>query len=311
MASTTQENVGVLKKAFSEFSNDNCTTMAAALAYYTIFSLPPLLVIIITLAGILLSPEQVQQAIQQQAGGLVGQEGARQIETMIQNASNLGQTGIIGLILGAAGLIFGATGAFAQLQQALNRAWEIAPDPEKGGLWNFISKRVLSLGMILGIAFLLLVSLALSALLSALGGWLAGFIPFGGQTLLWVVNVAISLLLITLLFGAIFKVMPDAEVTWKDVWVGAFVTALLFVIGKFLIGLYLGRSNPGEAFGAAGSLALILVWVYYSSLIVFLGAEFTQAWAVRKGKGIKPDKDAVRMVNETRPVRSEESEKTD
>ena len=290
---------GVIKETFAEFSDDNCTTMAAALAYYTVFSLPPLLIIIIAVAGIVLSPQEVEQAIQQQAGSLVGQGGAEQIQTMVENAGNLGQKGIIGIVLGVAGLLFGATGAFAQLQTALNRAWEIMPDPEGGGIIRTVLKRVLSLGMVLGIAFLLLVSLVLSAMLSALSGWLAQFLPGGiSSAALFVLDAAVSLAVITLLFAAIFKVLPDAKVAWKDVWLGGFVTALLFVVGKFAIGFYLGQSNPGEAFGAAGSLALILVWIYYSSMIVFLGAEFTQSWATNKGEGIEPDEDAVRMDSE-------------
>ena len=289
---------GVLKEALSEFSADNCTTMAAALSYYTVFSLPPLLIIVIFVVGVFLSPQQVQEAIQQQASGLVGQEGGRQIQTMIQNAGNLGQKGTVGLVLGVAGLLFGATGAFAQLQTALNRAWEIKADPE-GGILMTILKRVLSLGMVLGIAFLLLVSLALSAALSALSGWVAQFMPGGiSSVALFVLDAAVSVAVITFLFAAIFKVLPDAKVAWKDVWLGGFVTAALFVVGKFVIGFYLGKSNPGEAFGAAGSLALILVWIYYSAMIVFLGAEFTQAWAHNKGSDIRPSGDAVRFSDE-------------
>jgi len=158
--------------------------------------------------------------------------------------------------------------------------------------------------MILGIAFLLLVSLILSAAISALSGYLTQWLPAGiGEPLLFVVNASVSLLIITLLFAAIFKVLPDARIVWNDVWVGAFGTALLFVVGKLLIGFYLGRSNPGEVFGAAGSLALILVWIYYSALIVFLGAEFTQVWARTKGTGITPDEGAVRVVTETQHIR--------
>jgi membrane protein len=296
----------MLKQTLSEFSNDDCTSMAAALAYYTVFSLPPLLLLIITLAGLFVDPSHVQQAIQQQAGGLIGSSGAQQIQTMIESASQRVQGGGSAwtLVLAVGGLLFGATGAFAQLQQTLNRAWEIAPDPEEGGLMNFLGKRVLSLGMVLAIAFLLLVSLLLSAAISALSGYLTQWLPAGiGSSLLFVVNASVSLLIITLLFAAIFKVLPDARIAWKDVWVGAFSTALLFVVGKLLIGLYLGQSNPGEAFGAAGSLALILVWVYYSALIVFLGAEFTQIWARTKGAGIKPDAGAVRVVEEKRHIR--------
>ena len=285
----------VIKEAFAEFSDDECTTMAAALSYYTVFSLPPLLIVIITVTGIFLSPQAVEQTIQQQAGGLIGPEGARQIQTMIENAGNLGEKGTLGLLMGIAGLLFGATGAFAQLQTALNRAWEIEADPESG-IVGMIVKRVLSLGMVLGIAFLLLVSLVLSAALSALSGWLAQFLPGGVSSVaLFVLDAVVSLAIITFLFAAIFKVLPDAKVAWKDVWLGGFVTALLFVAGKFAIGFYLGKSNPGAAFGAAGSLALILIWVYYSALIVFLGAEFTQAWAKNRGGGIAPDSSAVRI----------------
>lgn len=296
----------MLKQTLKEFSEDHCTSMAAALAYYTVFSLPPLLLLIVTLAGFFLDPGQVQHAIQQQVGGLVGPSGAQQIQTMIENASQRvqGRSSTLAVVLAVGGLLVGATGAFAQLQQTLNRAWQIAPDPEEGGVINFVGKRFLSLGMILGVAFLLLVSLVLSTAISALSGYLTQWLPVGiGEPLLFVVNASGSLLVITLLFATIFKVLPDARVAWKDVWVGAFGTALLFVMGKLLIGFYLGQSNPGEVFGAAGSLALILVWVYYSALIVFLGAEFTQVWARTKGTGIKPDEGAVRVVAETRRIR--------
>jgi membrane protein len=290
---------GIVKETFSAFSGDDCSTMAAAVAYYTVFSLPPLLIVVIFVAGLFLDSAKVQQVIQQQVGGLVGPEGAEQIGTMIQNAGNLGQKGLVGLVAGIAGLLFGATGAFAQLQTALNRAWNIEPAPEGGGIVLIIFKRILSLGMVLGIAFLLLVSLVLSAALSALSGVLAQFMPGGVSAVaLYVLDVAVSLAVIALLFAAVFKVLPDAKIAWRDVWMGGFVTALLFVAGKFAIGFYLGRSNPGQAFGAAGSLALILLWVYYSAMIVFLGAEFTQSWAKNKGKRIEPGSDAVRMSDQ-------------
>lgn len=270
--------------------------MAAALAYYTIFSLPPLLVIVITVAGWVLSPDQVQQAVEQQTGSLVGAEGARQISTMVENAGNLGDKGIVGLVIGIVALLFGATSAFGQLQATLNRAWEIKPDPESGGVVRFVFKRLLSLGMVLTIAFLLLVSLALSSVLSAVGGFIGNLVPGGAsQVVLFIVNAGVSLTIITLLFAAMYKVLPDARIEWRDVWVGGFATALLFVIGKFAIGFYLGQSNPGEAFGAAGSLALLLVWIYYTAMILFFGAEFTQQWAQRYGSGIEPDEDAVRL----------------
>ena len=200
--------------------------------------------------------------------------------------------------------MLGASGAFGQLQAALNRAWEVAPDPEQGGLKAFLLKRVFSFGMILSVAFLLLVSLVLSAALSAFGGALAGMLPEGvSATLLQVLNQVVSFAVIAGLFAAIFKVLPDATVAWRDVWVGAAVTAVLFVVGKFVIGYYLGRSNPGEAFGAAGSLAVMFVWIYYSSMILLLGAEFTQAWAEARGSGIAPERGAVRVVQEKKQVR--------
>jgi membrane protein len=215
---------------------------------------------------------------------------------MIQHAQQKVQGGFsLGLALSVAGLLFGATGAFAQLQKALNTAWEVTPDPEQGGLKNVLVKRVFSLGMILVIAFLLLVSLVISSLLSTFSEQLGGVLPGGlSAAAAWVINAAVSLAIITLLFAAIFKVLPDARIAWRDVWVGAFVTALLFTIGKFLIGLYVGQSDPGEAYGAAAALAILLVWVYYSAMIVFLGAEFTQVWARRHGTGIEPDDGAVR-----------------
>jgi membrane protein len=174
----------------------------------------------------------------------------------------------------------------------------VEPDPRQGGIKNMVTKRILSLGMILGVAFLLLVSLALSAALSAVGGMIGRLIPGGSEVVAQIFNFILSFVVITGLFAAIYKVLPDARISWKDVRVGAVVTALLFTIGKMLLGLYLGRSNPGEAFGAAGSLALLLVWIYYSSMIVLFGAEFTQAWAIRHGSGIVPKEGARRLNDE-------------
>ena len=288
---------GLLKRAFKDFSDDECPRMAAALSYFTVFSLPPMLILILLIAGMVFDPAQVQEALQTQMGSLMGSAGAEEVATIMQQAERPGGRGLKA-VLGIAAVIFGATGAFMQLQSALNRAWEVEPDPNAGGLKNFIFKRVLSLGMILGIAFLLLVSLALSAAITAMGSVIGRIIPGGSEVVLHVFNFVFSLVVITGLFAAIYKVLPDARIAWKDVWVGAVFTALLFTIGKFGLGFYLGRSNPGEAFGAAGSLALVLVWIYYSSMIVLFGAEFTQVWAIRKGRGIQPDKGARRMNDE-------------
>ena len=286
------------KDSGRDFVEDDCSTQAAALSYYTVFSLPPLLLLLLMLVGAIVDPREVEGAIRTQINSLMGSGAADQIRTILQVAHRPGSGGIIATVAGLVTLLLGAAGAFGQLQAALNRAWEVAPDPQQGGLKAFLVKRVFSFGMVLSVAFLLLVSLVLSAALSGFGDRLGGMLPAGlSSTLLQVFNQVLSFVVITALFAAIFKVLPDATAAWRDVWVGAAVTALLFVVGKFLIGLYLGRSNPGEAFGAAGSLALILVWIYYSSMILLFGAEFTQAWAERVGRGVTPEKGAV-QVNE-------------
>lgn len=299
-----KEGFDLLKQSGKEFGEDGCATQAAALSYYTIFSLPPLLLLILFILGAVLDPREVQAQLEGQLGALMGPSGAEQIRTILREADQPGSGGLLPTVLSVAALLFGATGAFGQLQSALNRAWEVTPDPEQGGLKAVLLKRVFSFGMILSIAFLLLVSLAVSAALSAFGDALGGFLPSGvSATLLQVMNQLISLLVIAGLFAAIFKVLPDARVAWRDVWVGAGFTALLFVAGKFLIGLYLGQSNPGEAFGAAGSLAVMFIWIYYSSMILLFGAEFTQVWAKRHGSGIAPARGAVRVLEQKRHIR--------
>jgi membrane protein len=302
-----KEGLGLLKESGKEFMADDSTTQAAALSYYTIFSLPPLLLLILLILGAVLDPREVQAQLEGQLGGLMGPSAAGQVRTILQQAHQPGSGGPLATVLSIAALLFGATGAFGQLQAALNRAWEVTPDPEKGGIKAVLLKRVFSFGMVLSIAFLLLVSLAVSAALSAFGGALGAVLPSGvSATLLQVINQLLSLLVIAALFAAIFKVLPDARVSWRNVWVGAGFTAVLFVLGKFLIGFYLGRSNPGQAFGAAGSLAVMFVWIYYSSMILLFGAEFTQIWAKRHGSGIAPDKGAVRVLEEKRHIREGE-----
>lgn len=292
--------LSILKRAFRDFSDDECPVRAAALAYYTVFALPPLLVLLLMLAGLLWDPQDVQRAMETQFASLLGREGAATIHGMIQSADRPGSGGLFATVLSLGMLLFGATGAFLQLQSALNRAWEVKPDPDQGGVKLFLTKRLLSVGMILGVAFLMLVSLALSALISALGDTLT-FIP---APVLYVVNFAVSFGVMTLLFAAIFRILPDATIEWRDVWVGALVTSLLFVGGKFVLGLYLGRSSPGDAFGAASALAVILVWVYYAGMIVLFGAEFTQSWAKHRGAEIRPEEGAIRIEREAR-VRAE------
>jgi membrane protein len=299
VTSKSKSLFSLAKTAFTGFSDDDCPSMAAALSYYTVFSLPPLLLLILMIAGAVIDPSEARGALGSQVEGLMGPSAGQGVRRILEHAQQPANRGLLPMLFGVGALILGATGAFGQLQAALNKAWEVKPDPNAGGLKNFVVKRLFSFGMVLGLGFLLLVSLALSAALGVFRGALEPMLPgFLSGTVLEALNTGVSLAVITLLFAAMFKVMPDAKVSWRDVWVGGFVTALLFVIGKFLIGLYLGRSNPGAAFGAAGSLALILVWIYYSSMIVLFGAEFTETWAQRRGSGIEPAKGAVRVVKE-------------
>ena len=280
-----------LKRILSDFSEDECSVRAAALAYYTVFALPPLLILLSLVVGLFWDPVEVQHAMERQFSSLVGDEGGRAIREMLSRAERQASGGIVASVLGVAALTFGALGAFMQLQGALNRAWEVKPDPKRGGVRQFIGKRILSAGMILAVAFLLIVSLAVSAILSSLGSKLT-FLP---EQALHAADATLSFSVITLLFAAIFRFLPDAEIAWRDVWTGALVTSLLFVLGKFVIGFYLGRSSPGDAFGAASALAVILVWIYYAGMIVLFGAEFTQAWAEQRGKRKRPEEGAVHV----------------
>ena len=292
----------LLKQAGGEFMSNDCMRMAAALSYYTVFALPPLLILIILVTSTVWDAREVEAAIHRQASGLVGVQAATEVGNMIQQADRPGTGGPLATVLSVGALLFGATGAFFQLQESLNRAWHVQPDPAKGGIRNFLTKRLVSLGMILGVAFLLLVSLAVSALLSALGDRLAAMAPGVSEALLQALNAGISFAVIALLFAVIFKVMPDARIRWRDVWVGAVATAVLFVIGKFAIGFYLGSSDPGSAYGAAGSLAVILLWIYYAAIIVLFGAEFTKAWAELRGSGIRAEAGATRVAETKRRV---------
>jgi membrane protein len=317
-----------------DFLDDECMVSGAALAYYTIFSLPPLLVLIFYVAGLFgISQDRINRIASRQLGlptasmqPSASAEGAQDQEASQQEAGAQGEGGgslqdvarrsadtsgpISGLgpiskAIGIGILIFSATGLFAQLQYSLNRAWEVGPDPEQGGIRNFLGKRLLSLGMILVIAFLLLVSLVLSAMVEEILQYIQGQSPDTVSTTIAVtLNNLVTFILGILLFAAMFKTLPDADMQWRDLWVGAAITSLLFVIGKALIGWYLQSSQLGASWGnAATSLIAALVWVYYSSLIVLLGAEITQAWVNQHGRGMKPSAGAVRVVKEKKHLR--------
>jgi membrane protein len=305
MATDRRGVFAVLKESVLDFIEDDCATMAAALSYYTVFSLPPLLVLLLMILGAILDPQDVQGTLEAQISGVLGPGGVEATRSILAHADRPGSGDLVATLFGIFGLLFGATGVFGQLQAALDKAWEVAPDPRQGGVKSFILKRVFSLGMVLGMAFVLLVSLVLSALISAFGDSFARLLPgWLSEPFLIGLDFVFSTFIIALLFGTIFKVLPDARVAWDDVWVGALFTAVLFTVGKIVLGLYLGHSNPGQAFGAAGALALTLVWIYYTSMIVLFGAEFTEAWAKRRGHGVVPQEGAVRVVREFRRDRS-------
>ncbi|QDT32630.1 YihY/virulence factor BrkB family protein [Thalassoglobus polymorphus] len=288
----------ILKRVFQDFMQDNCMRVSAALAYYTIFALPPLLILTLWICGIFFDPSDIEGRVAAEIRNVVGSEGAEQVKEILQRTGERSSSGTyLTNIFGVLALLFGASGVMVQLQTALNEVWEVKPDPDEGGVWNFLSKRMLSLGMVLGVAFLLLVSLILTALIASLSSW--ALPDVWSEWSLQSVNFVVNFGMMTVLFAAIFKVLPDAEVAWKDVWVGAFLTSFLFEVGKFSMGLYFASSSVGSVYGVAGSLVLLLVWIYYSGMILLLGAEFTQAWAFEMGEGIQPAEGAVQVVEKT------------
>ncbi|MBD2022271.1 YihY/virulence factor BrkB family protein [Leptolyngbya sp. FACHB-36] len=292
----------LVKDTFTEWNEDKVPLWAAALAYYTVFSLAPLLLIAIAIAGSIFGDDAARGQIVGQIQGLVGREGAEVIQGMIQNTQKPGSGGLVATIIGVVTLIFGATGVFGQLQDALNTIWEVKPKPGLG-VRSFVQSRFLSFAMVLVLGFLLLVSLVLSAVLAGIGNFFGNFVP--GYVLVGqVLNFVLSFGVVTLLFASIYKFLPDVDIPWKDLWVGSAVTALLFNFGKFLIGLYLGSSSVGSTYGAAGSLVVILIWVFYSAQIILFGAEFTQVYAKYRGSDLPPSKHAVR-INKGNPDRDE------
>jgi membrane protein len=271
----------VLKAAFAGWWNDNVPRMGAALAYYTLFSLAPILIVAIAIAGLAFGPEAVRGEIVGQIEGLVGREGALAVQAMLEGAAKPSSS-VLATIIGIITFFLGATGAFLELQTDLDAIWRVKPKSRGNFLRDLLMQRFISFGLVLGFAFLLLTSLVVSAALAALHTYLGNAFP-GGAVLWEAVNSIVSLLVITLLFAMIYKVLPDVKLTWSDVWVGALVTAGLFTIGKFLIGLYIGTSAFASAYGAAGSVIVVLLWVYYSSQVVLLGAEFTRAYVAQFG----------------------------
>ncbi|MEH2084361.1 MAG: YihY/virulence factor BrkB family protein [Nostoc sp.] len=292
-----QEIWKLLQETFKEWSDDKASRLAAALAYYTIFSIAPLLIIVIAIAGAVFGEEAARGQIVGQIQGLVGVDGAKFLETAIQSA-NKPQTGAIASIISVLVLLVGATGLFTELQDAMNTIWEVKPKPGRG-INNMIRLRFLSFAMVIGIGFLLLVSLVISTILATLVTYFSNLLP--GFDFIWqIANFIISFAITTVLFGLIFKVLPDVKIAWSDVLIGAALTSVLFSIGRFLLGQYLGNGSFGSTYGAAGSLVVILAWVNYAAQILFFGAEFTQVYSRRYGSGIVPTKNAVHISDDTK-----------
>ncbi|MBP7149633.1 MAG: YihY/virulence factor BrkB family protein [Acidobacteria bacterium] len=280
----------LLKDTVGNWSKDNTSTLGAALAYYTAFSLAPLLVIAIAIAGLALGQEAAQGLVHREMSSLVGADGAKTVESMIQSARRPAQ-GVVALVIGTVMLLFGASGVFGQLQSSLNTIWEVAPRPDRGWI-GVIKDRFFSFMLVLGTGFLLLVSLVITSAVSAFSDWLGRLMP-GLEIVIPALHAVVSFVVITALFAVLFKYVPDVKIRWRDVWIGAVATAVLFLIGKLLLGLYLGRGSFSSSYGAAGSVLVVLLWVYYASQLVFLGAEFTKTYADRYGSRVVPDRGAV------------------
>ena len=292
-----KQGFGLLKDTFTAWMEDKAPRLGAALAYYSVFSMAPLLVIVIGVAGLVFGQEAAQGEVVRAIEGLVGREGAEAIQAMVANTRRTG-AGLMATLLGLAMLLFGAAGLFGQLKDALNTIWEVQPKPGRGILATVLSQ-FWSVTAVLGTAFLLLVSLLINAGIAAIATYLGGLLP-GGAAFWSVVNTVVSLGVITTLFACMFKFLPDVRITWHDVWIGAALTAVLFTAGKFVIGLYLGMSTFSSTFGAAASLVVALLWIYYSAQILFFGAEFTKLYANRYGSLIRPDENAVPLTRDAR-----------
>jgi membrane protein len=284
------------KSTFHEWNEDKAPRLGAALAYYSVFSIAPLLIVAIGVAGLVFGEQAARGEIIEQIETTVGQPGAQALQDVLLQTQESG-TCTLATVVGLALMLFGASGVFVQLQDALNTIWKVAPKPGRA-LLEIVRDRLLSFSVVLGIGFLLLVSLVISASLSALNKFLTPESLPGGLALWQAINVVTSFALISLFFALLFKLLPDVRIPWRDVWIGAVVTALLFTVGKSLIGLYLGQSSTTSAFGAAASLVIVLLWVYYSAQILLLGAEFTRVYAAYVGSNVRPTSNAMLLAEQ-------------
>ena len=280
------------RDTFKSFGEHKITKLSSSLAYYTVFSMGPLLIMIISLCGLFLEREAVEGKIQEQLAGFVGSESADQLQDVIRNASLAGKSKLA-VIIGSITLLLGATTVFAEIQDSINSIWGLKAKPKKGWL-KMLKNRVLSFSIIVSLGFLLLVSLAISTLVDVLNDSLNARFPDVAVAVLYIVNLLVTFIITTTIFAVIFKVLPDAKIQWQHVWAGAIITAILFMIGKLLISLYISRANIGNTYGAAGSLVIFILWVYYSSMILYLGALFTKQYAMIRGQAIMPSRYAVK-----------------
>lgn len=295
-----QTPIDFTKELFQNYSEDDALNLGASLAYYTVFSFAPLIVVIISVAGYFVGEEAIQGRLFEELSGLLGADTANSLQKIVANAYVSGRN-TMATVIGLGTLILGATGVFNALKNSLNRVWEIEPRPSSTVL-SLVTTRLLSFSFVLGLGFILLVTLALNAMAGGFAEQIASMIPGLGVFVIRLVSFTMSLLITTLIFALLFKFLPDAEVRWPYVWAGGVFTALLFALGKFLIGLYIGNSNFASTYGAAAALITLLVWTYYSSQILFLGAEFTYVWAKRAGHPVRPSSHAVKVIRETRKL---------
>ena len=295
------DSIGLLKQTFSEWLEDKAPQLGAALAYYTVFSLAPLVLVLLAIVGLIFrnDPGGAWNKITEQMSYFLDKSAVEVVQNIAQKAAQPNKS-LLATIIGILLALFGASGVFGQLQDALNTIWGVKAKPG-GGIWAFLRSRFLSFAMVGGICFLLLVSLTLESVLKGFSHYIQGVLP-GGIVIAMAVYWIFDLAVIILLFAIIFKFLPDAKIQWRDVWIGAAMTAIFFAIGKWALGLYLGSGSAASAYGAASSLITLLLWVYYSSQILLFGAEFTQVYASQAGRGIAPDEDAIRV--ETKEVKS-------
>jgi membrane protein len=288
------DSFGLLKQTFSEWLEDKAPQLGAALAYYTVFSLAPLILVLLAIVGLIFrnDPGGAWNKITEQMSYFLDKSAVEVVQNIAQKAAQPNKS-LLATIIGILLALFGASGVFGQLQDALNTIWGVKAKPG-GGIWGFLRSRFLSFAMVGGVCFLLLVSLTLESVLKGFSHYIQGVLP-GGIIIAMAVYWIFDLTVVILLFAIIFKFLPDAKIQWRDVWIGAVITAIFFAIGKWALGLYLGSGSAASAYGAASSLITLLLWVYYSSQILLFGAEFTQVYACRAGRGIAPDEHAIRV----------------